>query len=241
MKNLNFSQLKAFAAESKIVVTGGKRKKETWLSALVENSIPTATACESPALNSAIAQLDTLRQQEDELFQRALVNPQAEMLGQFETIWNARNIIHIKMENVMTPMPTEPVSVQPQKAQEELTIPTTELAKPGKETSYTLEEFQAIPSIANWRYTGEVFKRYWVCKGATGRYSTLPQSVINCYGLTPRQVEILEEKIQITRPNVVVEPMPDGGYEDEPCWHDVAMSRTSDDYVSNREIIMGRY
>jgi len=226
MKNLNLSQ-KTFTAESKIVVTGGKKKKETWSKALVENSIPTATACESPALNPAIAQLDTLRQQEDELFEGFLANPQESLLEQIQAIWTQRSKVYQTMDNAITSMPAE-------------LIESVSKPAPVAETPYTLEEFQAIPSIANWRYTGEVFKRRWSCKGATERFSTLPQSVINSYGLTPRQVAILEEKIQITRPHVVVEPMPDGGFEDEPC-HDVAMSRTSDDYVSNRDIIMGRY
>jgi hypothetical protein len=179
-----------------------------------------------PTIADYRLQLDTLRQQENELFQLALTNPQEEILEQIQAIWTQRNKVYQTMDNAITPMPAELIQSVSEPA-------------PVVETPYTLEEFQAIPSVGSWRYTGEVFKRYWVCKCATGRYSTLPQSVINSYGLTPRQVAILEEKIQITRPNVV-EPMPDGGYE--PCWHDIAaMSRTDKDYASNREIIMGRY
>jgi|GEM_PF-5294655 len=233
MKNLNFSQLKAYAAESKIVVTGGKRKKETWLKALVENSIPTATACESPALNPTIAdyrfQLDTLRQQEDKLFQRALANPQAEMLGQFEAIWNARNIVYTKMENVMTPIPTEPI--QPIEVFESIYC--------------TIEEIQAIPKL-DW-YQMELWgKKEWQSESQTylcKKGAKLPENIIQQYKLDAVQVAILQQEITLESLKEEfdneIESVP-GRYHDYDDYSGSARHSEGYAYIS-RDIIMGRY
>lgn len=172
-----------------------------------------------PTIVDYHAQLNNLRQQEDELFQLALSNPQEAHLTQFEAIWSQRNAIHQLIETAMTPMPIEPAKTQ--------------------ESIYcTVKEIQAIPKL-NW-YQMELWgKKEWqpesqsyLCKKGV----KLPESIVQQYELAPRQIAILQQEITLEGLEEEV------GNEDKPCWCDAAHLASDKDYgYTSRDIIMGRY
>lgn len=171
----------------------------------------------SPVINYQL-QLEELRQQEDELFQLALANPQDAQLAQFELIWNTRSTIYQEIETTMTPMPIEPAEAL--------------------ESAYcTIEEIQAIPKLC-WSEMTLWGKKEWQRESQTylcKKSVILSKSIVEEYQLTPRQVAILQQEITL-------EGLEEIGNEDEPCWHDTAYITPDRDYgYTARDIIAGRY
>lgn len=169
-----------------------------------------------PVVNYQL-QLEELRQREDELFKLALANPQEAQLAQFESIWNARSIIHKEIENTMTPMPTEPIQASKQET-----------------NTYTVEELKAIPRM-NMHCPELAGKLGYSLdnRPQLRKRFKLPTSIIERYKLTSRQVAILEGELRIA-PQV----------EDVPDRHDnyseFAREETGYAYTA-RDIIAGRY
>jgi len=175
----------------------------------------------APTIADYHFQLGTLRQQEDELFKQALVNPSESHLPQFEAIWSQRDAIHQAIENTMTPLPIEPA--QAPEAQESIHC--------------TVEETQAIPKL-DW-YQMELWgKKEWQSESHTylcKKGVKLPESIIQQYELTSRQVAIVEQEI-------ILEALEETGNEDEPCWYDAAHPASDKDYgYTSRDVIMGRF
>lgn len=165
------------------------------------------------------AELAELRLKEDVLFAQALSSPQDEMLNQFQEIWTRRNEIYQVIENTMTPLPVQASDTQ-------------------QSINYTVEEVQAIPKL-DW-YQMELWgKKEWQAKSQTylcKKGVKLPESIIQQYKLTPRQVAILQQE-------VTLEGLEEEGNEDEPLWYDALPSiRDSGGYAyTARDIVMGRY
>lgn len=166
-----------------------------------------------PTVTDYYAQLDSLRQQEDKLFQLALANPQETHLAQFESIWNHRNAIHQAIKNTMTPLPTE----------------STQAPETQEHSTFTVEELKAIPkmNVYDSELIGKLFysldNRPQLCKKFK-----LPRIVVERYKLTPRQANILEGKLRIAPQ---IEDMPNRH-------HDYA---DSNDYPLSSSLAVGYY
>jgi len=64
----------------------------------------------------------------------------------------------------------------------------------------TLYEFRECPKPKDWQYIAVALgKTYWVPKGLSGCYNTLPPGTAKEYGLSERQVAILEGRILVER------------------------------------------
>lgn len=167
--------------------------------------------------------LAELRLAEDALFAQALSSPQDGMLSQFQEIWATRESIHKAIEMNTTPMPTEPVEV-------------TESAH--CTAHCTIEEIRDLPKL--YWYQAELRgKNDWIPKASTmlcKKCEKLPESIIQQYKLTPRQVAILQQE-------VTLEGLEEEGNEYEPLWYDALPSiRDSGGYAyTARDIVMGRY
>jgi hypothetical protein len=141
-------------------------------------------------------ELAELRKREDLLAEEALIAPTDEMLSEFQQIWSRREQILKEIEMNIPPLPVSlPLSEE-----------TSEYVINMKPCS--LAELRAIPRPGNWVFIRDTFKSsYWWCKGVSGHHTLLPVSVINQYGLTLRQVLILEGVIKVEKqPLITTEP-----------------------------------
>ena len=133
-------------------------------------------------------ELAQLRSEENALFNEALSSPKEEMLGKFVQIWTRREQILKEVEMSITPMP------------EGLPL-NSNTAKSVSFEPYTLEEWKAIPKPGRWKYiTPSYLPPCWIKNDSPGRYDSLPEVIVKMYGLTARQILILEGKIEAEKP-----------------------------------------